>query len=706
MKKFFYVVVALLLIIALGIGALLTLVNPNQFKPLISEQVKKATGRDLVIDGDISWRFFPTLGLTVGKTAFRNPNGFTEPDLMKFTDAELSVSVMPLFSHQLEIGKVILNGAHIFIETRKDGVSNLDGLGEASQSPSESSAHSEKSTKTQNDSATKSEQPWAISLAGIEVTNASATINNDQTDSATLLTNLNLNLDRFIPGQWSAMNFDLDGNTNGIGFSAKGKTSFNLSSNYKHIALKDVDFTASAESKTFHIPQLSLSLDHFDFGQWATIKYQTQGSIPNLKFASQGALRLNLDKALTKAEFEQIALTADLSGAMLPRPEMKIALNGDAQYLVAEKLASLSNLKLVVDEVTATGQLSYQASTKPKLQFDLHSPDINVDKWLGMSSKQNATIAQTESKSSQASDVAKGSVSQTKVTEPNLSALKSFDLNGQLAVDKLHAANVNISDVKMQMSILNGVLNLKQLHAKLYGGTVDATAMVDVNPQRAKYRFSPRIKGVQIQPLLKALADNDSLAGTANLDVSLSGQGLSEQSIRQHVYGSVTASINNGALYGVNLPEMIREAKAKLKGKAIDGANAEKKTDFSSLSAAITIKNGVASTSNLAAHSPLFNVSGSGNTNLVSEQIDFTVNALISDHKQANGQLVVPIEIKGNWDKPEYRLDLKQLLLKNNTLKQKAEKEINRGLEKIFGGEGKNEDLKNAADQLLKGLFN
>ncbi|MCG3825573.1 AsmA-like C-terminal region-containing protein [Photobacterium damselae] len=151
---------------------------------------------------------------------------------------------------------------------------------------------------------------------------------------------------------------------------------------------------------------------------------------------------------------------------------------------------------------------------------------------------------------------------------------------------------------------------------------------------------------------------------------------------------------------------MIREAKAKLKGKAIDGANAEKKTDFSSLSAAITIKNGVASTSNLAAHSPLFDVSGSGNTNLVSEQIDFTVNALISDHKQANGQLVVPIEIKGNWDKPEYRLDLKQLLLKNNTLKQKAEKEINRGLEKIFGGEGKNEDLKNAADQLLKGLFN
>lgn len=43
------------------IGAVLVLVllvNPNEFKPLITEQVEAQTGRQLTIDGDIEWRFF------------------------------------------------------------------------------------------------------------------------------------------------------------------------------------------------------------------------------------------------------------------------------------------------------------------------------------------------------------------------------------------------------------------------------------------------------------------------------------------------------------------------------------------------------------------------------------------------------------------------------------------------------------------------
>lgn len=47
------------------IGAVLVLVllvNPNEFKPLITEQVEAQTGRQLTIDGDIEWRFFPSVG--------------------------------------------------------------------------------------------------------------------------------------------------------------------------------------------------------------------------------------------------------------------------------------------------------------------------------------------------------------------------------------------------------------------------------------------------------------------------------------------------------------------------------------------------------------------------------------------------------------------------------------------------------------------
>ncbi|MGR5542938.1 AsmA family protein, partial [Vibrio campbellii] len=58
MKKLFIALGVIVVVLIGAVVALVTLVNPNQFKPLIVEQVKKNTGYELVIDGDLSWEFF------------------------------------------------------------------------------------------------------------------------------------------------------------------------------------------------------------------------------------------------------------------------------------------------------------------------------------------------------------------------------------------------------------------------------------------------------------------------------------------------------------------------------------------------------------------------------------------------------------------------------------------------------------------------
>ncbi len=176
MKKILYILLGLILLVVIGIGALVTFVNPNQFKPLLTEQVKKMTGRDLVIKGDISWRFFPTLGLSVGETAFRNPVGFAQPNLVQFKQADLSVSVLPLLSQQLDIGDMRLEGAHVFIQTLKNGVTNLDGLTDKKAIADKTAT--EKPAQHHENGAKKSH--WEVSVAGIELVNASAEILNDQ----------------------------------------------------------------------------------------------------------------------------------------------------------------------------------------------------------------------------------------------------------------------------------------------------------------------------------------------------------------------------------------------------------------------------------------------------------------------------------------------------------------------------------------------
>lgn len=58
MKKWLYGLAALALLVVLGIFALTRLVDTDRVKRLLVEQTREKTGRTLVIDGELSWRFF------------------------------------------------------------------------------------------------------------------------------------------------------------------------------------------------------------------------------------------------------------------------------------------------------------------------------------------------------------------------------------------------------------------------------------------------------------------------------------------------------------------------------------------------------------------------------------------------------------------------------------------------------------------------
>ncbi|MGL4674813.1 MAG: AsmA family protein, partial [Wohlfahrtiimonas sp.] len=64
-KIFVYLVLTVVVVIALAIGGIVMFVNPNQFKPQITELVQKNANVILTIDGDIEWTFYPWLGLKV-----------------------------------------------------------------------------------------------------------------------------------------------------------------------------------------------------------------------------------------------------------------------------------------------------------------------------------------------------------------------------------------------------------------------------------------------------------------------------------------------------------------------------------------------------------------------------------------------------------------------------------------------------------------
>lgn len=85
--------------------------------------------------------------------------------------------------------------------------------------------------------------------------------------------------------------------------------------------------------------------------------------------------------------------------------------------------------------------------------------------------------------------------------------------------------------------------------------------------------------------------------------------GLLPQTIRSSVSGNLKVAIHDGAVNGINLAAMLREAKAALKGQS--SPDVATKTDFSALTADIRFDQGKASSTNIAMMSPLLRVSGS-----------------------------------------------------------------------------------------------
>lgn len=581
--------------------------DPNDFKPEIVNAVKKQTGRELVIGDDLSWTFFPTIGINLGGISLSNPEGFTPKSMLEVNKAIAEVALMPLLSKEIEIAQLSLDGATINLVTRKNGGSSLDGL--TGDSAAKASSASEPATKTQ--------------LASIEV-------------GGVAITNTQINL--------------ID--------EAKGQT------------------------QTFTLE--SLTLGAFSLDKFAPIAYEFTASLAEMKVSSKGEGEIKLSADFNQLIIDKFNIDTVIEGDSIPNQKVSTAISLNTQIALDKKQLSAGIMKLSAADMSASGQLTLNYGGKvPQINADFQVGDIDLDALLPKS----ATTEGTE-KTAQATTTAKAS-------EPDLSALKSLDMKLKLAVKSIKVANLSTQNWLLDLGVKGGVVDLKQLTADLYQGKLMVNAQVDARQSVASYQFDKRVTGVQVRSLLKDLAEVDLLAGTANINIKGKGKSLIPEQLKKNLLANGHFDVTDGALYGVNIPQMIRSAQAKLKGDLSADTKEERKTDFSSLTGNFSLENGIATNPDLAMSSPLLRLAGKGSANLLTESLDYKlttslVNSLKGQGGSEKDALVgvdIPLAITGTFQKPEYALDTQALL--NNQLKEetdKAKEKLQDSLLKKLGG--------------------
>jgi uncharacterized protein involved in outer membrane biogenesis len=116
-------IVGLLIVALLALPALIDL---NARKAEIAAMVKKATGRDLVIDGPIALSILPTPTVTLSGVKFFNVPGSKNPNMVEVKTVTVKPSLGALLTGSLEVSEVTLVEPKIVLEINAEGKPNWE----------------------------------------------------------------------------------------------------------------------------------------------------------------------------------------------------------------------------------------------------------------------------------------------------------------------------------------------------------------------------------------------------------------------------------------------------------------------------------------------------------------------------------------------------------------------------------------------------
>ncbi len=118
------IVVVLVVAVVVAAGAMIATIDANQYKDLIITKVREATGRELVIDGNLEMVIGLTPSVQAKGVRFGNPEWGSDPHMVAVEHFEAQIALFPALRGDIQVQRLILEGAAIFLETDAKGRTN------------------------------------------------------------------------------------------------------------------------------------------------------------------------------------------------------------------------------------------------------------------------------------------------------------------------------------------------------------------------------------------------------------------------------------------------------------------------------------------------------------------------------------------------------------------------------------------------------
>jgi AsmA protein len=653
-------------ILALSVGALIALsviallavwllVNPNDYKPRIAAAVKDATGRDLVLQGDIKLSVFPWIALELGQASLGNPPGFSDQPFLAFSHAAVRVRLLPLLAKRLEVGRVEIDGLDLKLLKNAAGKGNWEGFGRTgAQAP----APDQKPAKGEA----------LQGLAGIKISNARVSY------QQITLQNLNLETGAFAAKGEVPVTLRMDANRGVAGEHASLDARFDFSADpsAERYALAALNLNgmitlagnARAVSCSVTAPAVELNLAAQTLAAAAVALNmagaQVTGSVQGTRIIDAPTLTgtVTLAPLVVREFLPRLGLTVPATRD--PKAWSRVAASGG--FTVGSNAARIDPLQATVDDTHLTGSVAVNRETHA-VAFELTVDTIDLDRY-----RPPAAAAATPPLGPQQPAKADSST--------------PLDDNGTLAVGALHFAPLDLSNVKLTIAAKDKVWRIFPLKAQVDGGQYSGDIMLDDRGSTLAVSLDEHLSGIDVGKLLAKESKKLRVTGRGNVNVKVTGHGAGEEAILKSLEGHFDTNVGDGAVEGIDLGYELGRAEALLRRQDLPAVQNTKRTTFDALKLSAQITKGVAATKDLLISSAALKVTGQGTANLPTGALDF---ALLADTMKTAGNvpIQIPVRITGTFSDPTVRPDVEALA--KGELKQKVKDVLQDKLKGLFG---------------------
>lgn len=454
-----------LVIVALLIAP--SFLDLNKYKPQLLGEVKKATGRDLMVDGPISLSVLPAPAVSVTGVKFLNLPGSKNPNMVEIKAVTVKPSVFALLGGNVEVSSVTLVEPKIVLEVNAQGKPNWEFA---------------PSVEEAKPAAPKPSSPKPLSLGQLNIENGSIIFSDSKSGLSVVAEKAN----------FSASVGSVDGP-----YSLVGGATINGA------ALK-VDLSVSAKGTNGHAADVALEAPGGKF----TFKGTLSELGPNARVGGVVAVQ---GESLSNFAGTLIALSGQPMPVLPPLLANKFSFDGSID--ASQTAFAAKDFKMSLANDNGSGSLS--VTLKPSLVVDgkLVLPKIDLDQAI-------AGLSQPAATSKPAIAPA------TKAPASNDSILAGITAKLSIEAGEVIYNKAAIRNVALDLDARGGAVAVPRLTATLPGDMVllaKSTMAGDPNKPTVSGDFS--LVGPKLRDTLKWLAvDTSSMPPNKLTKLSLKGR--------------------------------------------------------------------------------------------------------------------------------------------------------------------------------------